>query len=729
MTGLKQRNKVTDQQREDNGGVSSSVRTPGVNAKVKAKVDEDDTEGGSEEEEEGDDNDDEEEEDDDDGDDGTPPNTIEPTTPTKSKKKLHHVFTKGLVRAQSLTKKSKSKSAAKYKEGKTENSRRFYQTRRVVFVLGAVIGLALTIIFSLDALLPEFAPLFVSELDKYINIDSVNDFLEDWKDVIPTSIQGIIGDMGIEHETEDAIHGSAELFSVGRRMAKQYNVTRKFNVLLVPGTTSTGIESWGLDNTDISCPSQPHFRKRLWGSYYMLKTMIMDKSCWLKHIMLDPVTGLDPPGIKLRACQGFEGADFFMAGYWIWNKVLQNLAVIGYDPNTMLSASYDWRLAFLDLERRDAYFSKLKESIELNKRQTGEKTVLVGHSMGAQVIYYFMKWVEAEGPLYGNGGSQWVNDHIEAFVDVSGTLLGAPKCVPALISGEMKDTVQLNAIAMYGLEKFFSRKERVQLLRSFGGIPSMLPKGGDLIWGTLTEAPDDVLGLLNTSIASEEAKTMKAKSYGTFIELVNKTDSSLSRNLTVADSLEYLLDTSPEWFVNRINEQYSYGVAKTRKELEENNKHHSKWSNPLEAALPYAPDMKIYCFYGVGNPTERAYKYADAGGLTDLDITIDPDSPDRVTMGDGDGTVSLLAHSICHEWQKGSALRYNPGNSKVTIVEMKHEPDRFDIRGGAKTAEHVDILGSAELNELILKVAGGLGDTIQNRFISNLGEIVETLDI
>ena len=45
----------------------------------------------------------------------------------------------------------------------------------------------------------------------------------------------------------------------------------------------------------------------------------------------------------------------------------------------------------------------------------------------------------------------------------------------------------------------------------------------------------------------------------------------------------------------------------------------------------------------------------------------------------------------------------------VTIVEIKHEPDRFDIRGGAKTADHVDILGSAELNELVLKVAAGKG--------------------
>ena len=98
-------------------------------------------------------------------------------------------------------------------------------------------------------------------------------------------------------------------------------------------------------------------------------------------------------------------------------------------------------------------------------------------------------------------------------------------------------------------------------------------------------------------------------------------------------------------------------------------------------------------------------------------------------LGDGDGTVSLLTHTMCHEWQKGSKSRFNPGNVNVTIVEIKHEPDRFDLRGGAKTAEHVDILGSAELNELVLTVASGNGASIKDRYVSNLKQIAEKLDI
>jgi phospholipid:diacylglycerol acyltransferase len=141
--------------------------------------------------------------------------------------------------------------------------------------------------------------------------------------------------------------------------------------------------------------------------------------------MLDKITGLDPPGIKLRAAMGFDATDFFVTGYWIWSKILENLASIGYDPTSAYTASYDWRLAYGNLEVRDAYFSRLKMHIETANRLSGAKVALVAHSMGSQgqfvtvlpvgraddaltisVAHYFFKWVEADG--YGNGGPSWV---------------------------------------------------------------------------------------------------------------------------------------------------------------------------------------------------------------------------------------------------------------------------------------------------------------------------------
>ena len=61
---------------------------------------------------------------------------------------------------------------------------------------------------------------------------------------------------------------------------------------------------------------------------------------------------------------GIDAASSFIQGYWIWSKIVENLAVVGYDTNNLHLAPYDWRLSFYNLEERDGYFSKLRTSIE-----------------------------------------------------------------------------------------------------------------------------------------------------------------------------------------------------------------------------------------------------------------------------------------------------------------------------------------------------------------------------
>ena len=41
----------------------------------------------------------------------------------------------------------------------------------------------------------------------------------------------------------------------------------------------------------------------------------------------------------------------------------------------------------------------------------GRKVVVITHSMGSNLWYYFMKWVESEEG--GRGGDRWVEDNIE----------------------------------------------------------------------------------------------------------------------------------------------------------------------------------------------------------------------------------------------------------------------------------------------------------------------------
>lgn len=443
----------------------------------------------------------------------------------------------------------------------------------------------------------------------------------------------------------------------------------------------------------------------------------MEKDVWKRHIMLDKRTGLDPPGIKLRAAQGFDATDFFITGYWIWSKIYENLASLGYDPTNSFTAAYDWRLSYQNLEIRDQYFTRLKLHIEAALLGWNQKVVLVSHSMGSQVLFYFFHWVASQEG--GRGGESWVEDHIDSWINVSGCMLGAVKDIPAVLSGEMKDTAQLNAFAVYGLEKFLSREERAELFRAMPGLSSMLPIGGDAVWGNLSWAPDDVPG---------------QASYGSFLNFRRGVNWTVpEKNMTVRHTMDYLMNTTEEWYQNQVRNSYSHGIAHTAAEVEANENDQRKWINPLETRLPLAPNLKIYCFYGVGKPTERAYYYRTPEASSTLNITIDTGFihgviDHGVVLGEGDGTVNLL--STGYMCSKGWRMkRYNPAGAKITVVEMPHEPDRFSPRGGPNTADHVDILGRANLNELILRVAAGRGDTINDHIVSNITQYAEKVQV
>ena len=294
--------------------------------------------------------------------------------------------------------------------------------------------------------------------------------------------------------------------------------------------------------------------------------------------------------------------------------------------------------------------------------------------MGSQILFYFLHWVEAKG--HGGGGPGWVDKYVASWANISGSLLGALKGLPAVLSGEMKDTAQLNAFAVYGLEKFLAKEERVEIFRAMPGISSMLPKGGNAVWGNKTWAPDDWID--------------QKVSYGTFINFRESNSTQSPGNLTVEESIDYLLKHSDTWYKDQVEKHYSNGIAHTTAEVEDNAQDPRKWINPLEARLPLAPNLKVYCFYGVGKPTERSYFYReDQDPNSSLNVTIDTslmmgEVDHGVIMGEGDGTVPLLSNGyMC---AKGWRLkRFNPAGVQIKVFEMPHEPDRLSPRGGPNT--------------------------------------------
>ncbi|RAK78783.1 phospholipid:diacylglycerol acyltransferase [Aspergillus fijiensis CBS 313.89] len=566
----------------------------------------------------------------------------------------------------------------------------------LIFALGGLFGVLVAVLFA--------------NQQDVISLDSLMDFnIESLMEVMP---HGFLNDARefTQHERDTVNY---DPFSVGLHLQAQ-GFQAKHPMVMIPGVISTGLESWGTEPA-----SRQYFRKRLWGSWSMMRALVLDKQGWKNHIMLDKDTGLDPPGIKLRAAQGFDATDFFITGYWIWNKILENLATIGYDPTNAFTAAYDWRLSYPNMEVRDQYFSRLKSYIETAVQVQGEKVTLASHSMGSQVVLYFFKWVE--NPEHGKGGSDWVNRHVANWINISGCMLGAVKGLTAVLSGEMRDTAQLNAFAVYGLEKFLSKEERAEIFRAMPGISSMLPKGGEAVWGNATWAPDD--------------QPHQNLTYGNLLNFRESGTSRIIKNMTITESLNYLLDEGEDWYRHQVLASYSHGVAHTAREVEANEHNPRTWLNPLEARLPLAPDMKIYCFYGVGKPTERSYFYQEERDpLVNLNVSIDTtvtnnDGVDHgVHMGEGDGTVNLL--STGYMCAKGWHIkRYNPAGVKIKVFEMPHEPDRFSPRGGPNTGDHVDILGRASLNDLILRVAAGQGDHIEETYVSNIREYAERVQI
>eukprot|EP01004_Peranema_trichophorum_P005297 NODE_4160_length_1217_cov_36.201097_g3663_i0.p1 GENE.NODE_4160_length_1217_cov_36.201097_g3663_i0~~NODE_4160_length_1217_cov_36.201097_g3663_i0.p1 ORF type:complete len:350 (-),score=64.74 NODE_4160_length_1217_cov_36.201097_g3663_i0:166-1179(-) len=320
----------------------------------------------------------------------------------------------------------------------------------------------------------------------------------------------------------------------------------------------------------------------------------------------------------------------------------------------MYNAAYDWRMANHKTEERDGYLSNMKHRIELLYKRTGHKVVIIGHSFGANVIYFFLKWVESDQG--GQGGPNWVNEHIHAYIDLAGPHLGVSKSLSALYSGEMKDTAMLGPLDGLLKSLGFGSDRRAPLFRTWHSLSAMLPKGGDRIW------------------------------WGPMITTENK-------SLSLEQSIRLLRP-----FVQNLYEWFDLGSKPPQ------NQTFRQWSNPLASTLPKAPDMKIFCFYGVKLPTERAYRYNNgeiARSISDREMNIS----NGVEFETGDGTVPLisLGYMCSHAWK---TKKYNPSEIPVVTRQYISNPIMFYPRG-RESADHVDIMGNLHLTMDVLRVVTG----------------------
>lgn len=207
----------------------------------------------------------------------------------------------------------------------------------------------------------------------------------------------------------------------------------------------------------------------------------------------------------------------------------------------------------------------------------------------------------------------------------------------------MRNTVSLNAFYSDGLERYFGKRDRAAVLRTWGSIHAICPRGGEVVWGKLGEAaPDETPG----AGATEEF----IPSFSTIIDVRSK-DAGIVTNVT--EAVEDVMQVSDEggeavleggmdpsgnysvksvWtlLINVVGTQHTsrwnrksvdLGIARTRDEIVGAKDRPETWSNSLIMPLPAfrSGEFRMYNFYGVGNPTERKYFYdavedEEAGG-------------------------------------------------------------------------------------------------------------------
>ena len=261
-------------------------------------------------------------------------------------------------------------------------------------------------------------------------------------------------------------------------------------------------------------------------------------------------------------------------------------------------------------------------------------------------------------------------------------------------------------------------------------------------------------------------------------------ESNRPKNLTVTDSLKLLFDRVGKAHPRNLAEyrdvslgegllgeeltkegvtSRSWGFGDTQTQKNDHVKPSSvKFGDPLRVPLPNAPKLKIFCLYGVGKQTERAYHYvkrvtkqSEGNGNANgdrpyaLDVTVnEKDRVDRgVVLTDGDGSIPLISLGyVCADaWRDGSlgwgnrgnrsddshkerkrrdfVSHLNPGGAVVKIREYEHKPIGVwngGMQEGPQSGDHVNIMGNVDMIRDVIDAVTGHGAALDERVVSDV---------
>lgn len=427
-------------------------------------------------------------------------------------------------------------------------------------------------------------------------------------------------------------------------------------VVIVPGFVTTGLEIW---ESQLQCMQKlginPSLRHWMFGPS-MLFLILRDPVCWVKLFTLDASTGLDQEGVRIRGGQGAAAVGKVAPGYWVWEKIIRNLADIGYDESNLRIASYDWRLSPEAINVRDGYFHRLRHTILASYEQHKRPVSLIGHSYATTVMVQFFNWAEAQEKGF-------MNKYVAHVMNIGGVSMGAPKSLAALLFGDVRDTLTVPGPLRWALSKVLHRKTRCDLTRSWGSVLALLPH-------PCLDYPNGILEGLNSNGTTKTSSTTDALSH-------LRQACAESENGYCSRMAQHFIDTS----------------------------------NVLPS-LPSAPKTTVVCMYGVEKSTEAGYHVTmeDEGDGSPVLIP-DVSKDNGVKWGDGDGTIPLL--SLGYMCRAPNGWKANVG--RVITLEFPHDTsgaNLLDFRGGIASGDHVDIMGNYEVMKTVLRVASGVDERL-----------------
>ncbi|MCD9641199.1 hypothetical protein HAX54_027268 [Datura stramonium] len=416
--------------------------------------------------------------------------------------------------------------------------------------------------------------------------------------------------------------------SPGTRL-KNEGLNAHHPVVLVPGIVTGGLELW----EGRPC-SEGLFRKRLWGGSF---GEIFKGVCVVDSVNF---TGLDPPGIRVRAVTGLVAADYFAPGYFVWAILIENLAKIGYSHG-----SWYHRLG-------DLWFSNPSTCYEVIRTWDAVISLL-----------------PKGGERSGRSRDKSQKKEMCVIQQRGGTCIHSSKKNNVNHTDTWR-SIQVKELAKYGR------------LVSFGKVASEIPCTGSLVIKEIVYE--------SAPISSSSREELLTEYDGMSRERIKRlTENKAYTARTLIDLLRFVAPKT----MQRAEAHFSHGLAEN---LEDPN-------------LPDAPDMEIFCSYGVGIPTERSYVY-------------------KMSPSDRCKSIPLQI-----DISDGEARHVSTPRTFATYVrEYQHKPPASFLEGrGTESGAHVDILGNFALIEDVLRVAAGASGTDLggDRIYSGIMEMSERINI